>query len=95
MISDKIIDKYLTKARKEINFSYKGYDVSMTITVDGGSCRIFKSSKLQDELSFSYFTPPKDRLGAMEQSMYTMLSIMDTIESTIKYNESEYENENR
>lgn len=90
-----IIDKYLTNVRKEINFSYKGYDVSMTITVDGGSCRIFKSGKLQDGLSFSYFTPPQDRLDAMEQGMHTMLSIMDTIESTIKYNESEYENENR
>lgn len=88
-----IIDKYLTNVRKEINFSYKGYNVSMTITVDGGSCKMFKNGKLQDEsFSFSYFTPPQDRLEAIEQGMYTMLSIMDTIENTIKYNESKYEN---
>ena len=87
-----LIDKYLTNVRKEINFRYKGYDVSMTITVNGGSCRMFKSGKLQGEgISFSYFTPPQDRLDAMEQGMYTMLSIMDTIENTIKYNESKDE----
>lgn len=87
-----LIDKYLTNVRKEINFSYKGYDVSITITVDGGLCKIFKNGKrLDKDISFSYFTPPQDRLDAMEQGMYTMLSIMDTIENIIKHNESKDE----
>ena len=86
------MDKYLANVRKEINFSYRGYSVLMTITINGGSCKMFKNGKLQDEgFSFSYFTPPQDRLDAMEQSIYTMLSIMDTIDNIIKYNESKDE----
>lgn len=86
------MDKYLTNVRKEINFSYKGYDVSMTITVNGGSCKVFKDGKLQcGDIIFSYFIPPQNRLDAMEQSIYTMLSIMDTIENIIKHNESKDE----
>ena len=87
-----MMDKYLTNVRKEINFSYKGYDVSMTITVNGGSCKVFKDGKLQrGDIVFSYFIPPQNRLDAMEQSIYTMLSIMDTIENIIKHNESKDE----
>jgi len=86
------MDKYLTGVRKEINFSYRGYDVSMAITVNGGLCKMFKNGKLQDEsFSFSYFTPPQDRLDAMAQSIYTMLSIIETIDNTIKYNEDKDE----
>lgn len=86
------MDKYLTGVRKEINFSYRRYDVSMAITVNGGSCKMFKNGKLQDEsFSFSYFTPPQDRLDAMAQSIYTMLSIIEIIDNTIKYNEDKDE----
>jgi len=72
--------------RKEINFSYRGYNISLTITVNGGLCKMFKNGKLQDEsFSFSYFTPPQDRLDAMAQSIYTVLSIIETIDNTIEY----------
>lgn len=81
-----LVDKYLMGVRKEINFSYRGHDISMTISIDGGSCKMFKNGELQDEsFSFPHFTPPQDRLDAMEQGMYTMLSIIETINNTIKY----------
>lgn len=81
--------------RKEINFSYRGYDISMTITVNGGSCKVFKDGELQDEsFSFSHLTPPQDCLGAMERGVYTMLGIIDTINNTIEYNEDKDEHQN-
>ena len=87
-----LIDKYIAGVRKEINFNYRGYDVLMTITVNGESCKMFKDGKLQDNsFSFSYFIPLQDRLDAMAQSIYTMLSIINTIDNTIKYNEDKDE----
>ena len=91
-----IIDKYLTNVRKEINFSYKGYDVSMTITVNGGSCKVFKDGKLQTgDIVFSYFAPPQDLLEATERGVYAVLNIMNSIENIIRYNYDPSQSANR
>ena len=87
-----MMDKYLTNVGKEINFSYKGYDVSMTITVNGGSCKVFKDGKLQRGGGiFPCFVPPQNLLEATERGVCAALNTMNIVENIIKHNESKDE----